>query len=167
MVFIVLRKLILQTRMRSHPVGLDVCFFFCRTHSSTFILRVCKQRRLWRDCADFARAFAGRQCDKYHNLMSWLIWCRGRDVFFDCISSWSLSFHIYLIKQLYSILLTIDLNGVWFCCFQKYTKYEPRHDKTNNVTVRPAKTQISLGIRPVWSESSLSAWRKLGSLATH
>ena len=33
--------------------------------------------------------------------------------------------------------------------------------------VRPAKTQISLGIRPVWSESSLSAWRELGSLATH
>ena len=33
--------------------------------------------------------------------------------------------------------------------------------------VRPAKTQISLGIRPVWSESSLSAWRKLDSLATH
>ena len=45
--------------------------------------------------------------------------------------------------------------------------YEPRHDKTNNVAVRPVKTQISLGIRPVWSESSLSAWRKLGSLATH
>ena len=33
--------------------------------------------------------------------------------------------------------------------------------------VYPAKTQISLGIHPVWSESSLSAWRKLGSLATH
>ena len=33
--------------------------------------------------------------------------------------------------------------------------------------MRPAKTQISLGIRPVWSVSSLSAWRKLGSLATH
>ena len=33
--------------------------------------------------------------------------------------------------------------------------------------VRPAEIQISLGIRPVWSESSLSAWRKLGSLATH
>ena len=44
---------------------------------------------------------------------------------------------------------------------------EPWHDKTNKVTVRPAKTQISLGIRPVWSESSLSAWRKLGSLAAH
>ena len=45
--------------------------------------------------------------------------------------------------------------------------HEPRHDKTNKMSVRPAKTQISLGIRPVWSESSLSAWRKLGSLATH
>ena len=33
--------------------------------------------------------------------------------------------------------------------------------------MRPAKTQISLGICPVWSESSLSAWRKLESLATH
>ena len=31
----------------------------------------------------------------------------------------------------------------------------------------PAKTEISLDIRPVWSEWSLSAWRKLGSLATH
>ena len=44
---------------------------------------------------------------------------------------------------------------------------EPRHVKTNNVIVCPAKTRIRPGIRPVWSESSLSAWRKLGSLATH
>ena len=33
--------------------------------------------------------------------------------------------------------------------------------------MRPAKTQLSLGIRPVWSESTLSAWRRLESLATH
>ena len=44
--------------------------------------------------------------------------------------------------------------------------YELPHDKTNKMTVRPAKTQISLGFRPAWSDSSLSAWRKLGSLAT-
>ena len=43
---------------------------------------------------------------------------------------------------------------------------EPRHGKTNKMSVRPAKTQISLGIPPVRSESSLSAWRNLGSLAT-
>ena len=34
---------------------------------------------------------------------------------------------------------------------------EPSRDKTNKMDVRPAKTQISLGIRPVWSESSLFA----------
>ena len=33
--------------------------------------------------------------------------------------------------------------------------------------VRPVKTQISLSIRPVWSESSPSAWIYLGSLAIH
>ena len=44
---------------------------------------------------------------------------------------------------------------------------EPWHDKTNKMAMRPAKTQISLGIRPVWSESSLFVWRNLGSLATH
>ena len=44
---------------------------------------------------------------------------------------------------------------------------EPPRDKTNKVSVRPAKTQISLGIRPIWSESSLSSWRTLGTLATH
>ena len=33
--------------------------------------------------------------------------------------------------------------------------------------VRPEKTQISLGICPVWSESLPSAWRNLWSLASH
>ena len=35
-----------------------------------------------------------------------------------------------------------------------YKTNEPRHDKTNKMSVRLAKTKISLGIRPVWSESS-------------
>ena len=34
---------------------------------------------------------------------------------------------------------------------------EQWHDKTNKMSVHPVKTQISLGIRPVWSESSLCA----------
>ena len=55
------------------------------------------------------------------------------------------------------------INDLILGCFE----YEPQHDKTNKMGVRPARTQISLGIRPVWSESLLSAWRKLGSLATH
>ena len=56
---------------------------------------------------------------------------------------------------------------VWLGALSWWNTYEPRHDKTNKVSVRPAKTPISLGIRPVWSESSLFAWRKLGSLVTH
>ena len=51
--------------------------------------------------------------------------------------------------------------------FGNYGMCEPRHDKSNKMRLRPAKTQISLDIRPVWSESSLSAWRNIGSLATH
>ena len=36
-------------------------------------------------------------------------------------------------------------------------EYKSRHDKTNKMNVRPAKTQINMDIRPVWSESSLCA----------
>ena len=61
-------------------------------------------------------------------------------------------------RKLYHRALNSDNNN---------TIFEPRHDKTNNVSVRPAKTQLSLGIRPVWSESSLFAWRNLEPLATH
>ena len=42
--------------------------------------------------------------------------------------------------------LNIALNSVYTCW---ELAFEPHHDKTNNVAVRPAKTQISLGIRPV------------------
>ena len=38
-----------------------------------------------------------------------------------------------------------------------------RITKPTKWSVRPAKTQVSLVIRPVWSESSLSAWRIIGS----
>ena len=56
-----------------------------------------------------------------------------------------------------------------FSCILEFLSFPgggPTH-KTSKVTVWPGKTQISLGICPVWSKSSLSAWRKLGSLATH
>ena len=48
-----------------------------------------------------------------------------------------------------------------------YYYFSPFMTKTTKWHVPPAKTQISLGIRPDWSESSLSARWKLGSLATH
>ena len=51
---------------------------------------------------------------------------------------------------------------MFISCYQREIIFEPRHDKTNKMGVHPAKTQISLGICPVWLESSLSAWRKPG-----
>ena len=42
-----------------------------------------------------------------------------------------------------------------------------RTTKQTRWPARPAKTRIRLGIRPVWSQSSISAWRNLGFFATH
>ena len=73
MVLFILRKLILQTRMRSHPVVLDVWFLVGPLRSLPYFMcansegsgKTARMRRL-------AWAFAGRLCHKYHNLMSWL-----------------------------------------------------------------------------------------------
>ena len=60
------------------------------------------------------------------------------------------------------ILLTTDFGG---------TPLRPAY--TSRLMTKPTKWhvrpggQISLGIRPVWSESSLSAWRNHGSSPTH
>ena len=72
MALFVLRKLIIQTHMRSHPVGLDIWFlvwpFFyfqsscVRTAKAVARLQMCR----------LAWAIAGRLCDKYQNLKSWL-----------------------------------------------------------------------------------------------
>ena len=67
--FFILRKLILQTRMRSHPVELDVwplVRLFVYFHTSC----VRTAKALARLCA---WAIAGCLCGKYHKLMSWLI----------------------------------------------------------------------------------------------
>ena len=43
----------------------------------------------------------------------------------------------------------------WDILYEVNSQNKPQHNKTNKVTVRPAKTPISLAIRPVWAESSL------------
>ena len=60
MVLLVLCKLVLQTRMYSHPVGLDIWFLirsFVYFHASCM-----------RTAKALARPFAGRLCDEYHEL---------------------------------------------------------------------------------------------------
>ena len=71
----VLRKLILHTRMRSHPVRLDVWFQVGPfVYFDASCVRTAKALARLRECA-VSPVFAGRLCDKYHNLTSWIIWC--------------------------------------------------------------------------------------------
>ena len=68
MVLFVLSKLILQTRMRRHPVWLDVWFLvgpFVYFHTSC--VQTAKALARLRECAGSPGwAFAGRLCDNYH-----------------------------------------------------------------------------------------------------
>ena len=48
-----------------------------------------------------------------------------------------------------SLLLAYGINK--FCYDKAQLRNQPPHDKTNKMTVHPAKTQISLGICQVWS----------------
>ena len=60
------------------------------------------------------------------------------------------------------------LNNDWLLPLFPFQQYVIRlMTKPTKWPVRPAKTQISLGICPVWSESLLSAWINIGPLATH
>ena len=45
--------------------------------------------------------------------------------------------------------LSMHVDALSIKVFGKTKTNEPRHDNTNKIYVRPAKTQISLGIRPV------------------
>ena len=121
-----------------------------------------------------AGAFTGRLCDKYHNLMSWLklLQKSNSSLLMKQISSHQIMWH--LAKQKIDCW---DINRFAFepahwkkvvlskrqtaqpLLFQ-HIRYEPPCDKTNKMTVHPAKTQISLGIHPVWS---VFAVRSVGS----
>ena len=67
---------------------------------------------------------------------------------------------LFLKKQMYFITECVAFSSAYCRCVVASLKpspvFEPPHDKTNKMTMHPAKTQISLGIRPVWSESSLA-----------
>ena len=43
---------------------------------------------------------------------------------------------------------------------------EPPHDKSDEMTCAPSEDSDQLGHPPVWSESSLSAWRNIWALTT-
>ena len=97
-----------------------------------------------------------------------LIKCFDRQLYFSA-KMISLGFYFSHAKTLFyifdinkSIFQQIIINSMKTVCNVSRVTTKPTiwH-------VRPAKTTISLGIRSIWSESSLSPWRNIKSLATH
>ena len=63
-----------------------------------------------------------------------------------------------------------EFHGSWMCIWIRSLCSYYRSSSMTKPTkwpVHPAMTLVSVGICPVWSESSLCAWRKCRSLATH
>ena len=134
MTLIALRKLSLQTSMPSSPLGLHVWFLvkpFVYFH--TLCVRTVKALARLRS---LAWAFAVRLCDKYNNLMSWLELLK-------------LACNNKLCSAIDALGETLKFS--WFISLWP----EPQHDKTNKMSVRPVKTQISLDIHQVWSVFAL------------
>ena len=117
----------------------------------------------------------------YHNEPNFLdrqVWANYRPKS-ECCSDLGLHclpFHLHLLDTLFCGKTTLfkfydnysNLYGcriVWVFMYSKNIWAATWQNQQNDVC--PAKTQISLGIRPVWSEPSLSARRNLGSLAIH
>ena len=69
-----------------------------------------------------------------------------------------------------SVVTRLQRTLIW--CNRFYCSSRLRNDLSHLMTkptkwhVHPAKTQISMGVRPVWSESLLSAWRNIECSAT-
>ena len=83
-----------------------------------------------------ARAFAGRLCDKYHNLMSWLKYPCYRSKFAGLPLS---SFCTQTFKHSsFGLIL----------CFHSSTIYEPPHDKTNKMACAPSEDSDQPGHPP-------------------
>ena len=86
-------------------------------------------------------------------IISWqndktLIFLERSFEFFKLVRKWYVKYFCEIFYFFFIWLLVLHLIQI---------KFEPPRDQTNKMTVRPAKTQISLGICPVWSASSLWA----------
>ena len=87
--------------------------------------------------------------------MTWLI---NKDIARKFKATFSNSilktFCFYLVSYCF---LCVALSELATTMLDSHWIYMRPNDKTNKMTMRPAKTQIGLGIRPVWSESLLCA----------
>ena len=132
MALFVLCKPILQTRMRSHPVGLDVRFW--SDPLSTSILHMCEQGRLWRDCTDAQAHLSGcsgsPECLLVANVINTIIsWAGSNEQFYRKLqqmplnTTWkkALCFNIQVHLQItVLILVTVHVTQMTVCeCSKK------------------------------------------------
>ena len=141
--------------------------------SSTSLLYVCGQRRLWRDCVDAQAPLSLRWPPMWSHELAQISgkWWQSLLKLSHMIDSLTRSHKIYCNDPKFSDRQvwangvdpdqTTSDQGLRCLPFRLHllsTLLELRHDKTNKMSVCPAKTQISQS-----DQSSLSAWRKLGS----
>ena len=135
--------------------------------------QLCPYLELGYDCDQSAIGFA--TCQRLIGNVSETVSRRYRDMLAICwerfvTSRWILGDWLQIINQNAAVVLS-DSFAVSLLFFPGLRiiaiQLSRLMTKPTKWPVRPAKTQICLGIRPGWSESSLSAWRKLRSLATH
>ena len=62
---------------------------------------------------------------------------------------------VFMQETIYHVRTEMRQSLVYYTMKKTFKGIEPPHDKTNKMTMGPAKTQISLDIRLVWSESSM------------
>ena len=105
---------------------------------------------LWRKLGSLAICWAHSEDSDQPGWMPRLIWVfAGRTCHFVGFVMTRLIYKVLIVLIDWLILCPV------MCKLSELFTNEPRHDKTNKMSVRPVKTQISLGICPVWSESLL------------
>ena len=138
--------------MHAQPSSGTRCLIIGRTHCQLPYLR-CANGEGSGETARMHRlawAFGVRLCDKYHNLMSWLIVDSSR--WYKCcnhragqshrnrvsfVSRWPKTHHSYLLNTLYLVDACVLVN--WM------SPLEPLHDKTNKITCAPSEDSDHLG----------------------
>ena len=77
----------------------------------------------------------------------WIVHCHVSDIFAkDFLKN---GINIKLSIKMPESKSPLKFNSIKVNTAVVFNKFEPRHDKTNKMSVRPAKTQISLGVCPV------------------
>ena len=172
--------------MHAQPSNAARCLIFGQTLRRTFICvnsegsgQTARMRRL-------AWAFAVRLCDKYHNVMSWLNYWFPSTVFSgyihrpwgDC-DEWSENvMGLNWITEDETFVSLTNVLNVKIAVKKNFNQLTHWRSKTNTTISGAARQNQQNGkctqrrLRSTWAspqsdQSSLFAWRKLWSLATH